>query len=73
MSLPRGSSRSLWLFTLLTIIAPATAAQRLLGLRFGRSRTFVAALVAFGLSQPVPASVIDRLRRCSRSSAPRRA
>ncbi|TDD03928.1 AarF/ABC1/UbiB kinase family protein [Nonomuraea deserti] len=43
----------IWLFTFLTVIALAVAAQRLLNVRFGMVRTFLAALVAFGLAQPV--------------------
>jgi ubiquinone biosynthesis protein len=39
--------------TLLTIILLAVAAQRLLDVRFGALRTFLAALLAFGLAQPV--------------------
>ncbi|MFC4120179.1 ABC1 kinase family protein [Nonomuraea zeae] len=47
-----------WLVTLLMIIGLATAAQRLLGVRFGRLRTFVAALMAFGLAQPVLSPIL---------------
>ncbi|MGP3930339.1 ABC1 kinase family protein [Nonomuraea sp. KM88] len=43
----------IWFFTFLTVIALAVAAQRLLNVRFGMVRTFLAALVAFGLAQPV--------------------
>ncbi|MEV0162146.1 ABC1 kinase family protein [Nonomuraea fuscirosea] len=39
--------------TLLTIILLAVATQRLLDVRFGALRTFLAALLAFGLAQPV--------------------
>ncbi|NUR86405.1 MAG: AarF/ABC1/UbiB kinase family protein [Nonomuraea sp.] len=38
---------------LVTIILLAVAAQRLLGVRFGPLRTFLAALLAFALAQPV--------------------
>ncbi|WP_043639203.1 ABC1 kinase family protein [Nonomuraea candida] len=41
------------LVTLVMIILLAVAAQRLLDVRFGVLRTFVAALLAFGLSQPI--------------------
>ncbi|MCK2218898.1 AarF/UbiB family protein [Actinomadura sp. ATCC 31491] len=41
------------LSALLTIILLAVMAQRLLGVRFGALRTFVAALAAFALAQPV--------------------
>ncbi|MFI7639816.1 ABC1 kinase family protein [Nonomuraea sp. NPDC049400] len=48
-------------FTLLTIIALAAAAQRLLNVRFGRLRTFLAALAAFGLARPVLEPILGSL------------
>ncbi|WP_188186792.1 ABC1 kinase family protein [Nonomuraea sp. SYSU D8015] len=47
------------LFALLTIILLAMAAQRLLGVRFGALRTFLAALVAFGLAGPVLEPIVS--------------
>jgi ubiquinone biosynthesis protein len=41
------------LVTLLMIVVLATAAQRLLGVRFGVIRTFLAALPAFVLAGPL--------------------
>ncbi|MGI5291782.1 ABC1 kinase family protein [Nonomuraea polychroma] len=49
------------LLAVLTIILLAMAAQRLLGVRFGVVRTFVAALVAFGLAQPVLTPLVTAL------------
>ncbi|GAA3219738.1 ABC1 kinase family protein [Nonomuraea helvata] len=51
----------LGVFTLLTIMALATAAQRLLNVRFGRLRTFLAALAAFGLARPVLEPILGSL------------
>ncbi|MEQ4718527.1 AarF/UbiB family protein [Nonomuraea sp. B19D2] len=51
----------LGVFTLLTIIALAAAAQRLLNVRFGRLRTFLAALVAFGLARPLLEPILGSL------------
>lgn len=43
---------------LLMILVLATVAQRLLGVRFGPLRTFLAAMVAWGLAQPVLSPLI---------------
>ncbi|MFI9591992.1 ABC1 kinase family protein [Nonomuraea sp. NPDC052265] len=43
---------------LVMILLLATAAQRLLGVRFGALRTFLAAMVAWGLAQPMLTPVI---------------
>ncbi|MFD1541551.1 ABC1 kinase family protein [Nonomuraea guangzhouensis] len=51
----------LGVFTLLTIMVLATAAQRLLNVRFGRLRTFLAALAAFGLARPVLEPILGSL------------
>ncbi|GAA3547118.1 AarF/UbiB family protein [Nonomuraea rosea] len=59
-----------WLVTLLMIIALATAAQRLLGVRFGRLRTFVAALAAFGLAQPVLSPILNSLGELDQDQVP---
>ncbi|MEV4572293.1 AarF/UbiB family protein [Nonomuraea jabiensis] len=57
-------------FTLLMIIGLATAAQRLLGVRFGRLRTFLAALVAFGLAQPMLEPILSSLGPVGRDNPP---
>ncbi|QFY08579.1 AarF/ABC1/UbiB kinase family protein [Nonomuraea phyllanthi] len=48
-------------FTLVTIMLLATAAQRLLNVRFGRLRTFLAALVAYGLARPLLEPIMGAL------------
>lgn len=46
----------------LTLLALATAAQRLLGVRFGPLRTFLAAVLAFGLAGPLLTPVMAQFR-----------
>ncbi|TDD13878.1 ABC1 kinase family protein [Nonomuraea diastatica] len=60
----------IWLFTFLTVIALAVAAQRLLNVRFGMVRTFLAALVAFGLAQPVLEPILGLIGPADRETAP---
>ncbi|WP_433442532.1 ABC1 kinase family protein [Nonomuraea sp. CA-141351] len=57
-------------FTLLMILGLATAAQRLLGVRFGRLRTFLAALVAFGLAQPLLEPILVSIGPVDREHPP---
>ncbi|MEV1172948.1 AarF/UbiB family protein [Nonomuraea sp. NPDC049784] len=57
-------------FTLLMILGLATAAQRLLGVRFGRLRTFLAALVAFGLAQPLLEPILSSIGPVDREHPP---
>ncbi|MBE1593090.1 ABC1 kinase family protein [Nonomuraea angiospora] len=57
-------------FTLLMIIGLATAAQRLLDVRFGRLRTFLAALVAFALAQPMLEPILSSLGPVDRENPP---
>ncbi|TDC01048.1 AarF/ABC1/UbiB kinase family protein [Nonomuraea longispora] len=59
-----------WLFTFLTVIAIAVAAQRLLDVRFGMVRTFLAALVAFGLAQPIMEPIIGLISPDERETVP---
>ena len=49
------------LVTLLMIVALATAARRLLGVRFGVIRTFLAALLAFVLAGPLLSPILGSL------------
>ncbi|WP_327103550.1 ABC1 kinase family protein [Nonomuraea glycinis] len=49
------------LVTLLMIVALATAARRLLGVRFGAIRTFLAALLAFVLAGPLLSPILGSL------------
>ncbi|MFI7124545.1 ABC1 kinase family protein [Nonomuraea sp. NPDC050153] len=56
--------------TLLTIIALATVAQRLLDVRFGRLRTFLAALFAFALAQPMLEPILSSLGPVDREEPP---
>ncbi|MEO3803804.1 AarF/UbiB family protein [Nonomuraea sp. B1E8] len=60
----------IWFFTFLTVIALAVAAQRLLNVRFGMVRTFLAALVAFGLAQPVLEPIIGLIGPADRETLP---
>ncbi|MFG6192915.1 ABC1 kinase family protein [Nonomuraea sp. JJY05] len=57
-------------FTLLMIIGLATVAQRLLDVRFGRLRTFLAALVAFALAQPMLEPILSSLGPVGRENPP---
>ncbi|MFI6598361.1 ABC1 kinase family protein [Nonomuraea sp. NPDC050536] len=57
-------------FALLTIIALAVAAQRLLGVRFGAIRTFLAALLAFSISQPVLTPIFSLFGEPDTTEAP---
>ncbi|MEO3884609.1 AarF/UbiB family protein [Nonomuraea sp. B5E05] len=60
----------IWFLTFLTVIALAVAAQRLLNVRFGMVRTFLAALVAFGLAQPVLEPIIGLIGPADRETVP---
>lgn len=57
-------------FALLTIIALAVAAQRLLGVRFGAVRTFLAALLAFSIAQPVLTPIFSLFGKPDTDQAP---